>query len=143
MLDRPLPSIFAPHTFFFFFFLMIRRPPRSTLFPYTTLFRSRLGEVEPGSGSMNRWQASPARRAGSPRTLRRFAARRCVFHQRRPSSLPFADYANRPTWAYFLGSSEAMGSHDAQLVRELTTRPLQLAKGGGHERLEPVCGGAA
>src|SRR2546429_3225092 len=28
--------------FFFFFFLMIRRPPRSTLFPYTTLFRSRV-----------------------------------------------------------------------------------------------------
>ena len=27
----------------FFFFLMIRRPPRSTLFPYTTLFRSSLG----------------------------------------------------------------------------------------------------
>src|SRR4051795_9623788 len=26
-------------TLFFFFFLMIRRPPRSTLFPYTTLFR--------------------------------------------------------------------------------------------------------
>src|SRR2546423_10514252 len=30
---------------FFFFFLMIRRPPRSTLFPYTTLFRS-LDELE-------------------------------------------------------------------------------------------------
>src|SRR2546426_7024268 len=30
------------HHSFFFFFLMIRRPPRSTLFPYTTLFRSRL-----------------------------------------------------------------------------------------------------
>src|SRR5256884_4096214 len=29
-------------TFIFFFFLMIRRPPRSTLFPYTTLFRSQL-----------------------------------------------------------------------------------------------------
>src|SRR5690242_21804018 len=28
------------HIVFFFFFLMIRRPPRSTLFPYTTLFRS-------------------------------------------------------------------------------------------------------
>src|SRR2546422_3222856 len=27
---------------FFFFFLMIRRPPRSTLFPYTTLFRSHI-----------------------------------------------------------------------------------------------------
>src|SRR2546427_6146082 len=36
----------------FFFFLMIRRPPRSTLFPYTTLFRSarvvRSGYREPG-----------------------------------------------------------------------------------------------
>src|SRR6266511_6030984 len=32
---------FPTHTsLFFFFFLMIRRPPRSTLFPYTTLFRS-------------------------------------------------------------------------------------------------------
>src|SRR2546430_16070141 len=30
----------------FFFFLMIRRPPRSTLFPYTTLFRSRRLEVD-------------------------------------------------------------------------------------------------
>src|SRR6266542_5434577 len=31
---------FTNFSFFFFFFLMIRRPPRSTLFPYTTLFRS-------------------------------------------------------------------------------------------------------
>src|SRR5574340_1662653 len=30
---------------FFFFFLMIRRPPRSTLFPYTTLFRSGPGPI--------------------------------------------------------------------------------------------------
>src|SRR5437660_9092597 len=30
---------------FTFFFLMIRRPPRSTLFPYTTLFRSIVGEI--------------------------------------------------------------------------------------------------
>src|SRR5258708_15637165 len=33
--------------FFFFFFLMIRRPPRSTLFPYTTLFRSWLVFLTP------------------------------------------------------------------------------------------------
>src|SRR2546430_13420918 len=33
---------------FFFFFLMIRRPPRSTLFPYTTLFRSHLGSQRDG-----------------------------------------------------------------------------------------------
>src|SRR2546427_11741570 len=35
----------------YFFFLMIRRPPRSTLFPYTTLFRSRhvdVGDVDVG-----------------------------------------------------------------------------------------------
>src|SRR5690349_23688314 len=31
----------------FFFFLMIRRPPRSTLFPYTTLFRSRRRRAVP------------------------------------------------------------------------------------------------
>src|SRR3712207_7653245 len=36
--------------FVFFFFLMIRRPPRSTLFPYTTLFRSLDGHaVEQGA----------------------------------------------------------------------------------------------
>src|SRR5215467_15523371 len=33
--------------FFFFFFLMIRRPPRSTLFPYTTLFRSTRADTKP------------------------------------------------------------------------------------------------
>src|ERR1035441_10914844 len=37
---------------FYFFFLMIRRPPRSTLFPYTTLFRSE-GKRRPGP-----WRAS-------------------------------------------------------------------------------------
>src|SRR6266540_4679121 len=36
-----MPTIFILLLlFFFFFFLMIRRPPRSTLFPYTTLFRA-------------------------------------------------------------------------------------------------------
>src|SRR2546426_6121260 len=34
--------------FSFFFFLMIRRPPRSTLFPYTTLFRSLMGVAHVG-----------------------------------------------------------------------------------------------
>src|SRR4029077_21297260 len=33
-------SVVVPLSCLFFFFLMIRRPPRSTLFPYTTLFRS-------------------------------------------------------------------------------------------------------
>src|SRR2546421_8596495 len=33
------------YSYLFFFFLMIRRPPRSTLFPYTTLFRSRVHQL--------------------------------------------------------------------------------------------------
>src|SRR2546430_11264536 len=36
---------------FFFFFLMIRRPPRSTLFPYTTLFRSFASPSTPGAAA--------------------------------------------------------------------------------------------
>src|SRR5258708_14445432 len=36
--------------YLFFFFLMIRRPPRSTLFPYTTLFRSLAGSGRAGAG---------------------------------------------------------------------------------------------
>src|SRR5260370_32738829 len=44
--------------YFFFFFLMIRRPPRSTLFPYTTLFRSSLScseEATSSTGAINRY----------------------------------------------------------------------------------------
>src|SRR2546422_9043031 len=41
---------FLHNHFILFFFLMIRRPPRSTLFPYTTLFRSLVGEVHPERG---------------------------------------------------------------------------------------------
>src|ERR1043165_10068359 len=37
--SNEMPRLFCLPSFFFFF-LMIRRPPRSTLFPYTTLFRS-------------------------------------------------------------------------------------------------------
>src|SRR5947209_11742551 len=55
----------------FFFFLMIPRPPRSTLFPYTTLFRSirhrggrrRRGEDHRGCGNGG-IPAAPGRRAG-------------------------------------------------------------------------------
>src|SRR6266852_9527108 len=41
-----------------FFFLMIRRPPRSTLFPYTTLFRS--------PNALEAWRAPPRRRRQPP-----------------------------------------------------------------------------
>src|SRR5205085_10651069 len=54
-----LHSRWSPSYLFCFFFLMIRPPPSSTLFPYTTLFRSR--EQAPF------WQAQlPDRHSGSP-----------------------------------------------------------------------------
>src|SRR2546426_10631152 len=50
----PLTLFFTLFYILFFFFLMIRRPPRSTLFPYTTLFRS-LGAVDGvGRGAQDR-----------------------------------------------------------------------------------------
>src|SRR5262245_65227118 len=56
---------YPSHLSSLFFFLMIRRPPRSTLFPYTTLFRSRddracgRGEVAPRAGARD--ASAPAR----------------------------------------------------------------------------------
>src|SRR2546426_12103770 len=50
----PLASRSLSYPFLSFFFLMIRRPPRSTLFPYTTLFRSQrqpeVGDAEAAVG---------------------------------------------------------------------------------------------
>src|SRR6266478_8317849 len=50
----------SPFTVRVFFFLMIRRPPRSTLFPYTTLFRSRfydtVNRCYPPDDATLRWQ---------------------------------------------------------------------------------------
>src|SRR5258707_1509240 len=45
--------------FSFFFFLMIRRPPRSTLFPYTTLFRSEVAVPISGPQGFYRLRQSP------------------------------------------------------------------------------------
>src|SRR2546426_9210461 len=41
--------------FLLFFFLMIRRPPRSTLFPYTTLFRSEIADPDKKVPPDNQW----------------------------------------------------------------------------------------
>src|SRR2546422_5694888 len=50
-------------TFIYFFFLMIRRPPRSTLFPYTTLFRSEPGGLVGGIEA----EHDPGQRGGRER----------------------------------------------------------------------------
>src|SRR6266540_5027770 len=48
---------------FFLFFLMIRRPPRSTLFPYTTLFRSLDGPDAPLCGTAEAASSPPIERS--------------------------------------------------------------------------------
>src|SRR6195952_5859538 len=53
---------------FLFFFLMIRRPPRSTLFPYTTLFRSCRPRVRQGRPAG--WPAPSARRTEDRKSTR-------------------------------------------------------------------------
>src|SRR2546430_5778947 len=67
----PYPSLRPPSSLFFFF-LMIRRPPRSTLFPYTTLFRSQLiarsgkpgaSAAEETPGVKSQWMPVPDRLA--------------------------------------------------------------------------------
>src|SRR2546422_3122817 len=60
-----------PLTLLLFFFLMIRRPPRSTLFPYTTLFRSlsgspRTAAMSGGATPRGLRRAPPLRRLLSP-----------------------------------------------------------------------------
>src|SRR5271157_4720269 len=76
--------------FFFFFFLMIRRPPRSTLFPYTTLFRSTIPSVPAGS-PLSRPHSHPDR---SRRARCRWP--RPVHRPRPPSRLPLGGGPSNP-----------------------------------------------
>src|SRR3712207_7958161 len=65
---------------------MIRRPPRSTLFPYTTLFRSAAAEEGrrgPGSGGASVAGSRPHRGGRNPGDRRGRTARRRSFLQRR------------------------------------------------------------
>src|SRR2546422_11337546 len=61
---------------FVFFFLMIRRPPRSTLFPYTTLFRSRAFQETAGRPRRRRAGRGARARAAAQPDLRRTLLKR-------------------------------------------------------------------
>src|SRR5574340_872175 len=52
-----ISTLYSLYVFLHFFFLMIRRPPRSTLFPYTTLFR--VGVEQPGHDLVQRVEGRP------------------------------------------------------------------------------------
>src|SRR5438132_153988 len=58
------------YSIFFFFFLMIRRPPRSTLFPYTTLFRSWTWEGKTRSGEVKKGEMEASDEASVQQRLR-------------------------------------------------------------------------
>src|SRR6266511_1558957 len=120
--------------FFFFFFLMIRRPPRSTLFPYTTLFRS----GGPGSSPRLRLQAGQDPRGlrelpgeGPPRGRRRLVPAQRVDQRddalgRRPVVVREVDLHDRRgvarPQAFLLVQSER-----AVLGHVLGSRPQHLA----------------
>src|SRR5260370_7477391 len=91
MWHRPLPR---------FFFLMIRRPPRSTLFPYTTLFRSRDSPALWGKVS---------KRCGNRSSIARIAPAGSVMRYLLP----------RPA----CGESSAGPAHPAIRVRERPRQP--------------------
>src|SRR2546421_8875222 len=66
---------------FLFFFLMIRRPPRSTLFPYTTLFRSHRTSRSQRSCSPPRSTQPPSRRRAVAMELSRWTGGcQCSLH---------------------------------------------------------------
>src|SRR5882757_10096853 len=91
--------------FCFFFFLMIRRPPRSTLFPYTTLFRSR-------------------RRAVSPKRCRRI---RCPPRRRdRKSTRLNSSHANISYAVFCLKKKKKKNNTSAFLKRKNQTERLYL-----------------
>src|SRR5258708_10524497 len=80
--------------FTFFFFLMIRRPPRSTLFPYTTLFRSRFCRpASRAAAAWALWRAAAIRAADRKSTRLNFShqiisyAVFCLKKKTRPISL--------------------------------------------------------
>src|SRR6266536_6621139 len=74
-----------------FFFLMIRRPPRSTLFPYTTLFRSPEATSAGRRGDPARSPAEPGRQALAPQAQTAPAgAHNGPSPTRRPAGLPVA-----------------------------------------------------
>src|SRR5256885_12079540 len=60
-----------------FFFLMIRRPPRSTLFPYTTLFRTVRPDLRAGKESVYVFPFVLSVEDGFPRTMERLARAAC------------------------------------------------------------------
>src|SRR2546426_7470115 len=104
----------VPATAIFFFFLMIRRPPRSTLFPYTTLFRSEIEEIA------QREPAAILREVVEPAVgMRAFQARELAF------GLGLGPAQVSQAVAIILGAYRAFRDLDATMVE---INPLVVTK---------------
>src|SRR6266853_3802108 len=120
---------------FFFFFLMIRRPPRSTLFPYTTLFRSLRLAPHPGRrGGRPRRGGAPAAIPGAdaplPPGARRRGRRRLVAAHAAPLRLPDGGRAVVPRRAL----RAPLGGPRARDRRTMAGRARAGHAGGGRRR---------
>src|SRR3712207_7623608 len=106
-----------------FFFLMIRRPPRSTLFPYTTLFRSARA-VEPLRGHVVRHPApGPRDRADARGRARGLRRRRGVRRRRdRKSTRLNSSHANISYAVFCLKKKNTHESSTSTLVSRLHHR---------------------
>src|SRR2546430_1060454 len=125
---------------FLFFFLMIRRPPRSTLFPYTTLFRSLPGRGAPARGRGNRPGAARrhARGAGDARRPAVGAGRRRRPGGRRADAAVVA--AGRPRLHRPHPGPRFLAL--ARLGRRSTVAAQRDARGdGGRRQRRRPCGG--
>src|SRR6266498_1995587 len=114
--------IMSYSSFFFFFFLMIRRPPRSTLFPYTTLFRSR--QADGAAGQPDR--RIPLLRPGSsPVLARRARSRLAVVDAAGPGVPPAEAHATRAGRAS--RPAQARGGHNPLRGTDASLAPAARA----------------
>src|SRR2546426_5372978 len=117
---------------------MIRRPPRSTLFPYTTLFRSPQRRAHPPEHGDRVHQDAPLRRSDSSLSARagaRQLARRCTL---RPRVSALA--TRRPRWRR--AASEDVPRASAQRTRRAKVdRACQPGLAGSRDRLVRRAGG--
>src|SRR2546427_10572367 len=138
MLSVHLLSFFFQYLLFllvlcFFFFLMIRRPPRSTLFPYTTLFRSRStrspapGARRSGPRSTSRPGPAASRYRGA-RPGGRARSRGGRGTRSRVQELPADLIAVREELIEVIGPREATGPPPDQIPRR-PADPLALHRG--------------
>src|SRR3712207_2760254 len=136
---------------YFFFFLMIRRPPRSTLFPYTTLFRSTYDNAAEFPADVPTF--AHALRAGGYRTVLSGKMHFCGadqlhgFEERLTTDIYPADFGwtpdwdrpeHRPSWYHNMGSVIEAGpcvrtnqlDYDDEVVFAAERRLFDIARHG-------------